>query len=81
MRCSNQSVCQGNRCRNGKGNQVGVDVCLLLLWLRRIEWLLGICFNFVMCVLLKCNRNTRRCRVTVCSLGEFEPSWANPVFW
>jgi hypothetical protein len=32
-------------------------------------------------VLLKCNRNTRRCCVTVCSLGEFEPSWANPVFW
>jgi hypothetical protein len=43
------------------------------------------CVAFVstlLCVLLlKCNRNTRRCRVTVCSLGEFEPSWANPVFW
>jgi hypothetical protein len=31
----------------------------------------------LLCVLL----NTRRCCVTVCSLGEFEPSWANPVLW
>jgi hypothetical protein len=46
------------------------------------------CFNFVMCVAqvlqlcyVCCSSATKIRFVTVCSLGEFEPSWANPVFW